>query len=138
MLPGRGAEPIYDASEYSAAGENEETGVWSWRGKWSGKNNLTRDGNYALLPSTVDVAFPPGNPEIQQGWGMETASSSGSYLPSVWRYLGPEPLGSLVQEGISYRARPGVLLAHPGDARLVAVTWRAPRDGVISLAACRA
>ena len=55
MMPGRGAEPVYDASEYSAAGENEETSVWSWRGKWSAKNNLTRDGNYALLPSTKSV-----------------------------------------------------------------------------------
>ena len=136
MLPLRAAEPVYDAATYFSAGENPSGGgVWSWRGKWAGKNNLGRDGNYALLPEQVEIPFPPASGNDEPGWGPLQPSADGLFLPAVWRYQGTELADPLIIDGNRYRARPGVLLAHPGSARLVAVTWQAPRAGTIALAA---
>jgi hypothetical protein len=134
-LPLHSAEPVYDAATYFGTGENPSAGVWSWRGKWSSNNNLARDGNYVLLPEAVEIPFPPASGNNEPGWGPPQRSADGLYLPAVWRYQGSELSAPTIIDGSSYRARPGVLLAHPGSGRLVTVTWQAPRAGTISLAA---
>jgi hypothetical protein len=128
-------EPVYDASDYFGAGTNDPADVWTWRGKWESRNNLTRDGQYALLPDAVEIPFPSDTQETTPGWSANFPSTDGYYLPAAWRFQGADALDGPVIKKVAYRAQPGTLMLHPGSGRLVTATWKAPRSGMISLAA---
>lgn len=128
-------EPVYDASDYFGAGTNDPADVWTWRGKWEGRNNLTRDGQYTLLPDVVEIPFPSDTPETTPGWSANFPSTDGYYLPAAWRFQEADALDGPVIKKVAYRAQPGTLMLHPGSGRLVTATWKAPRSGMISLAA---
>jgi hypothetical protein len=138
-LPLRAVEPVYEAASYFSTGENPSGGVWSWRGRLDGKSTArpARNGNYQILPERVQVEFPPASGVDAAGWGPDglPLDRDGLLLPAIWSYEGAAFLDETGPQGVHFKARPGVLLAHPGAARLAAVTWEAPRDGTVALAA---